>query len=177
MHPYWVYHGWDIHNSVTGFLLLVQTQMIYFYSVQHINTVSRSKQELCHQEPCKTSNIWVRSWNCGCLVTWLCYQLIVKPGKKQQQFRDLTHIMTAKMYWTTEHIIPLGGQVLAYVDWVLISQGNHCHTSHISIYDMTLTIACWASVLSKMWQVSPFCLCKSLCWTTDQTDHAVLPLC
>ena len=26
--------------------------------------------------------IWVRSWNCGCLVTWFCYQLIVKPGSK-----------------------------------------------------------------------------------------------
>ena len=26
--------------------------------------------------------IWVRSWNCGCLVTWFCYQLIAKPGNK-----------------------------------------------------------------------------------------------
>ena len=24
--------------------------------------------------------IWVKSWNCGCLVTWFCYQLIAKPG-------------------------------------------------------------------------------------------------
>ena len=24
--------------------------------------------------------IWVRSSNCGCLVTWFCYQLIAKPG-------------------------------------------------------------------------------------------------
>ena len=28
------------------------------------------------------SVIWVRSWNCGCLVTWFCYQLIAKPGNK-----------------------------------------------------------------------------------------------
>ena len=28
------------------------------------------------------SNIWVRSQNCGCLVTWFCYQLIAKPGNK-----------------------------------------------------------------------------------------------
>ena len=28
------------------------------------------------------SYIWVRSRNCGCLVTWFCYQLIVKPGNK-----------------------------------------------------------------------------------------------
>ena len=26
--------------------------------------------------------IWVRSWNCGCRVTWFCYQLIAKPGNK-----------------------------------------------------------------------------------------------
>ena len=27
--------------------------------------------------------IWVRSRNCGCIVTWFCYQLIAKPGKKR----------------------------------------------------------------------------------------------
>ena len=26
--------------------------------------------------------IWVRSRNCGCLVTWFCYHLIAKPGNK-----------------------------------------------------------------------------------------------
>ena len=26
--------------------------------------------------------IWVRSRNCGCLVTWFCHQLIAKPGNK-----------------------------------------------------------------------------------------------
>ena len=26
--------------------------------------------------------IWVRSWRCGCLVTWFCYQLIAKAGIK-----------------------------------------------------------------------------------------------
>ena len=26
--------------------------------------------------------IRVRSWYCGCLVTWFCYQLIAKPGNK-----------------------------------------------------------------------------------------------
>ena len=39
--------------------------------------------------------IWVRSRNCGCLVTWFCYQLIAKPGNKtatEAQFHDLTHI-------------------------------------------------------------------------------------
>ena len=27
-----------------------------------------------------TQSIFVRSWRCGCLVTWFCYQLIAKPG-------------------------------------------------------------------------------------------------
>ena len=27
-------------------------------------------------------NIWVRSQNCGCLITWFYYQLIAKPGNK-----------------------------------------------------------------------------------------------
>ena len=31
---------------------------------------------------------WVRSRNCGCLVTWFCYQLIAKPGN-----------MTAAVSW------------------------------------------------------------------------------
>ena len=26
--------------------------------------------------------IWVRSRNCGCLVTWFCFQMIAKPGNK-----------------------------------------------------------------------------------------------
>ena len=30
----------------------------------------------------KHKDIWVRSRNCGCLVTWFCYQLIAKPGNK-----------------------------------------------------------------------------------------------
>ena len=29
-----------------------------------------------------SSFIWVRSRNCGCLVTWFCYQWIAKPGNK-----------------------------------------------------------------------------------------------
>ena len=29
-----------------------------------------------------SNDIWVRSRNCGCLVTWFCYQLIAKPGNK-----------------------------------------------------------------------------------------------
>ena len=39
---------------------------------------------LCHvnMEEWHKIWIWVRSRNCGCLVTWFCYQLIAKPGNK-----------------------------------------------------------------------------------------------
>ena len=30
----------------------------------------------------QNTTIWVRSRNCGCLVTWFYYQLIAKPGNK-----------------------------------------------------------------------------------------------
>ena len=36
------------------------------------------REQCCHGK----CNIWVRSRNCGCLVTWFCYQLIAKPGNK-----------------------------------------------------------------------------------------------
>ena len=39
--------------------------------------------------------IWVRSRNCGCLVTWFCYQLIAKPGNK-----------TAAVSWPDPYIEP-----------------------------------------------------------------------
>ena len=32
--------------------------------------------------PLTKQYIWVRTRNCGCLVTWFCYQLIAKPGNK-----------------------------------------------------------------------------------------------
>ena len=41
-----------------------------------------------------TQGIWVRSRNCGCLVTWFCYQLIAKPGNK-----------TATVSWPDPYII------------------------------------------------------------------------
>ena len=42
--------------------------------------------------------IWVRSRNCGCLVTWFCYQLIAKPGNK-----------TAAVSWPDPYVHLLSG--------------------------------------------------------------------
>ena len=30
----------------------------------------------------RKNDLWVRSWRCGCFVTWFCYHLIAKPGNK-----------------------------------------------------------------------------------------------
>ena len=38
--------------------------------------------------------IWVRSWSCGCLVTWFCYQMIARPGNK-----------TAAVLWPDPYIL------------------------------------------------------------------------
>ena len=38
--------------------------------------------------------IWVRSWNCGCPVTWFRYQLIAKPGNK-----------TAAVSWPDPYVV------------------------------------------------------------------------
>ena len=37
--------------------------------------------------------VWVRSQNCGCLVTWFCYHLIANQVTRQPKFRVLTHII------------------------------------------------------------------------------------
>ena len=44
-----------------------------------------------------SSHIWVRSRNCGCLVTWFCYQLIAKPGNK-----------TAAVSWPDPYVFYMG---------------------------------------------------------------------
>ena len=70
----------------------------------------------------KYKYIWVRSRNCGCLVTWFCYQLIAKPGNK-----------TATVPWPDPYVVD--GKLptqrasneelwwsLHYPDWVLNKQ-------------------------------------------------------
>ena len=49
------------------------------------NSVTRRISTTCHrgvEKRKKYKCIWLRSRNCGCLVTWFCYQLIAKPGNK-----------------------------------------------------------------------------------------------
>ena len=42
--------------------------------------------------------IWVRLRNCGCLVTWFCYQLIAKPGNKTAT------VLWPDSYWDWESL-------------------------------------------------------------------------
>ena len=50
---------------------------------------------------------WVRSRNCGCLVTWFCYQLIAKPGNK-----------TATVSWPDPHIL---SSCCDTTDWFILT--------------------------------------------------------
>ena len=50
-------------------------------------------------------NIWVRSRNCGCLVTWFCYLLIAKPGNKTDTvpWPDPYDLCSNLMHFTQRH--------------------------------------------------------------------------
>ena len=49
-----------------------------------------------------------RSWNCGCLVTWFCYQLIAKPGNK-----------TAAVFFTWP-MFPFNNTYIYYIQYVSV---------------------------------------------------------
>ena len=59
-------------------------------------------------------DIWVRSRNCGCLVTWFCYQLIAKPGNK-----------TATTSWP-DWYYPLP----SFITWYLWCRFMNCFDTH-----------------------------------------------
>ena len=50
---------------------------------------------------------WVRSRNCGCLVTWFCYQLIAKPGNKTAAvlWPDPYDVLFLPFYWYDYYIV------------------------------------------------------------------------
>ena len=53
--------------------LIKELSRPWYHKIAHV-ILSRPLQE--------STWIWVRSWKCGCLVTWYCYQLIAKSGNK-----------------------------------------------------------------------------------------------
>ena len=65
----------------------------------------KSKHEwMNHKHIVGIFSIWVRSRNCGRLVTWFCYQLIAKPGNK-----------TATVSWPDPYTYWLGYLVVVVI--------------------------------------------------------------
>ena len=82
----------------------------------------------------------LRTWRCGCLVTWFCYQLIAKPGNK-----------TATLSWPHP-----------YVHW----QDFICILQSRLIFSLVSTEVCFVKVKFSMittyciWNISELCKCK-----------------
>ena len=62
--------------------------------------------------------IWVRSRNCGCLVTWFCYELITKPGNK-----------TATVSWPDPYVYEL---ISILSSWLILKYRYRRHLIHTS---------------------------------------------
>ena len=71
--------------------------------------------------------MWVRSQNCGFLVTWFCYQLIAKPGNK-----------TAAVSWPD----PSTQSLFNSFHWIYSLLFSHTILGHISGSTSTLVMAC-----------------------------------
>ena len=74
-------------------ILKTQTTVILFVIMALVVLNQNFMSKLNHYHGCVICT-WVRSRNCGCLVTWFCYQLIAKPGNK-----------TAAVPWPDPHIL------------------------------------------------------------------------
>ena len=82
----WLLMAWrhkekNLSNSWHAEIMLWRIETLYFLPYFQWNVTSRWTPS-----PWMTnihaSCIWVRSRDCGCLVTWFCYQLIAKPDNK-----------------------------------------------------------------------------------------------
>ena len=82
-----------------------------------------------HSQPvtCASTNgavgdivIWVRSRNCGCLVTWFCYQLIAKPANK-----------TATVPWPDPYeMCNFYDWAFNSIDWTILYDINYVLNKH-----------------------------------------------
>ena len=77
--------------------------------------------------------IWVRSWNCHCLVTWFCYQLIAKPGNK-----------TATVSWPDPYVVSNYLSTPKLEVWEWISNFIPNFTMHLVTYPCWIDVCpCW----------------------------------
>ena len=71
-----------------------------------------------------TVNIWVRSRNCGCLVTWFCYQLIAKPGNKTATVLWPDPYKIHGAFWNNVHCISINSVPIVTVPWCSIDKSH-----------------------------------------------------
>ena len=90
----------------------------------------------------KIISIWVRSRNCGCLVTWFCYQLIGKPGNK-----------TAAVSWPD----PYAG---TSCEWLW---GENSCSNHLKIVDSVIPFG-WCQSVFDGWVVVEWLACWPPLW-------------
>ena len=112
---------------------------------------------LSHARTEKMWNIWVRSRNCGCLVIWFCYQLVVKPGNK-----------TATVSWPdpyTENNVWVGvvnwlrnfGVYYPSCDWAQEQFITGGHTLFYFLHDMI--VRPWITIEHMTFTVHTLILC------------------
>ena len=130
--------------------------------------------------------IWVRSRNCGCLVTWFCYQLIAKPGNK-----------TAAVSWPDPYhqsstcLFQWQGiwQIYSTNHYALIMLSTHCCHSNVAILwqrsrstSVQVVISCLFSpnpeTMQTYWQLNPYKQTSMKFKSKDKVliqEHAISP--
>ena len=100
----------------------------------------------------KVWNIWVRSWNCGCLVTWFPYQLIAKPGNK-----------TATVLWPDPSVVSIFEKISTVIPQytpdaisIMYMMGGCCCSrspvsQHIMLYNWLHMGILWCCNLPAKW--------------------------
>ena len=114
------------HPSYGSLRDAVKSMCMYF-----TKDMDEMKMELFDNDTCPLEhishlayvNIWVRSRNCGCLVTWFCYQLIAKPGNKR-----------ATVSWPNQYIVRMPSSQRAHDIMIMSLQYNYHIMGYFSAF-------------------------------------------
>ena len=86
--------------------------------------------------------MWVRSCNCGCLVAWICYQLMAKPGSRAATVPwpdPYVSLVTVYMMHSLSVYILYG-----HTNGVLILVSSYLHIHFSYVHECILTALYWA---------------------------------
>ena len=141
-----------------------------------------------HHIPCHQHCRWVRSQNCGCLVTWFCYQLIAKPGNKTAAVPwpdpDTDGLVQIGVWWIyifspcVELLkvghegmwVQFGNQTLIALKWHSCYSGMH--------YNNTWLYCCFARNILRIWKFLAFLQgLISLWFFTHKSNLMEIPFC